>query len=112
LFHSGFLLGLLINPEVKSNMFPRNLGWVSTDYMALYSRRLKSSAVRIVQFVKKNPLRRQTNSALPLPRNMFAASPQRTCIQTRNRHFIRDSNNKDDANLFYTEDFVIKLDIW
>jgi hypothetical protein len=53
------LLGLLIDHEEGSNMFLRNFGWLSTDYTALHPRRLKYSAVTIVKYVKKNPLRRR-----------------------------------------------------
>jgi hypothetical protein len=41
-FHAGFLLSLYFDPEDGRNMFLRNLGWFSTDYTALYPRRLYS----------------------------------------------------------------------
>jgi hypothetical protein len=34
-FHADFLLGLLFEPEDEGDMFLRNVGWLSTDYMAL-----------------------------------------------------------------------------
>jgi hypothetical protein len=38
-FHVGFLLVLFFDPEDGGDMFLRNAGWLSTDYMALYPRR-------------------------------------------------------------------------
>jgi hypothetical protein len=38
LFHAGFLLALFFNPEDGSYIFLRNVGYLSTDYMALYSK--------------------------------------------------------------------------
>jgi hypothetical protein len=38
-FHAGFLLGLFLYPEDRGDMFLRNVGLLSTDYTALYSRR-------------------------------------------------------------------------
>jgi hypothetical protein len=38
-FHAGFLLGLFFDPEDGSDMFLRNVGRLSTDYMALYPKR-------------------------------------------------------------------------
>jgi hypothetical protein len=35
----GFLLGLFFDPEVKGDMFPRNIRWHSADYIALYHTR-------------------------------------------------------------------------
>jgi hypothetical protein len=32
----GFLLGLFFDPEDEGDMFLRNVGWLSTDYTALY----------------------------------------------------------------------------
>jgi hypothetical protein len=37
-FHAGFLLGLFFDPEDRGDMFLRNVGWLSTDYTALYHR--------------------------------------------------------------------------
>jgi hypothetical protein len=37
--HAGILLGLFFNPEDGSDMFLRNVGWLSTDYTSLYPRR-------------------------------------------------------------------------
>jgi hypothetical protein len=37
--HDGFLLGLFFDTEDGSDMFLRNVGLVTTDYMALYPRR-------------------------------------------------------------------------
>jgi hypothetical protein len=39
LLHAGFLSGLLFDPEDGGDIFLRNVGWLSTDYMALYPRR-------------------------------------------------------------------------
>jgi hypothetical protein len=39
LFHSGFLLSLLFNPEDEGDMLLRNVGLLSTDYTALNRRR-------------------------------------------------------------------------
>jgi hypothetical protein len=38
-FHAGFLLGLFFDPEDGGDMFLRNVGWLLTDYTALYPRR-------------------------------------------------------------------------
>jgi hypothetical protein len=38
LLHASFLLGLLFNHEDGGDMFLRNIGWLSTDYAALYPR--------------------------------------------------------------------------
>jgi hypothetical protein len=40
-FHAGFSLGLFFDPENGGDMFLRNVGCPSTDYTALYPRRLK-----------------------------------------------------------------------
>jgi hypothetical protein len=37
--HADLLLGLLFDPEDGSDIFLRNVGRLSTDYTALYSRR-------------------------------------------------------------------------
>jgi hypothetical protein len=42
-FHAGFLSGLFFNPEDGGDMFLRNVGWLSTEYMALYPRRQNPS---------------------------------------------------------------------
>jgi hypothetical protein len=34
---AGFLLGLFFDPENVSYMLLRNVGWLSTDYIALYT---------------------------------------------------------------------------
>jgi hypothetical protein len=43
LLHAGFLLGLFFDREDEGDMFHRNVGWLSTDYTALYPRRYNSS---------------------------------------------------------------------
>jgi hypothetical protein len=43
LLHADFLLGLFLNPEEGGGIFLRNVGLLSTDYMALHPRRYKSS---------------------------------------------------------------------
>jgi hypothetical protein len=42
LFHAGFLLGLLFNPEDWGDMLPWNAGWLSMDCTALYPKRQNS----------------------------------------------------------------------
>jgi hypothetical protein len=42
-FHTGILLDLFFDLEDGGNMFLRNVGWLSTDYMALYHRGQYSS---------------------------------------------------------------------
>jgi hypothetical protein len=37
-FHADFLFGLFFDPEDGSDMLPRNVGWLSTEYTALYTR--------------------------------------------------------------------------
>jgi hypothetical protein len=39
LLHAGFLPGLLLNPEDRGDIFNWNLGWLSTDYLALCPKR-------------------------------------------------------------------------
>jgi hypothetical protein len=39
LLHAGFLLALIFDLEDGDNMFPRNVGWLSRDYTALYPRK-------------------------------------------------------------------------
>jgi hypothetical protein len=38
LLHAGFLHGVFCDPEYGSDMFLRNVGWLSTDYTALCPR--------------------------------------------------------------------------
>jgi hypothetical protein len=38
-FHVGFLHGLFFDPKDGGDIFLRNVGWLSTDYTALYARR-------------------------------------------------------------------------
>jgi hypothetical protein len=38
-FHAGFLLGLFFDHNNEGDIFLRNVGWLSTDYTALYPRR-------------------------------------------------------------------------
>jgi hypothetical protein len=45
-FHAGFLLGSFFDPEYGGDMFFRNIGSLSTDYMALYPRRHNFSRYR------------------------------------------------------------------
>jgi hypothetical protein len=42
-FHARFLLALFFDPEDGGDMFLRNIGWLSRDYMVLYPRRQNSS---------------------------------------------------------------------
>jgi hypothetical protein len=39
MLRAGFLLGLLFSPDNGGDLFLRNVGWLSTDYMALHPRR-------------------------------------------------------------------------
>jgi hypothetical protein len=41
-FHAGFFLDLFFDPEDGGDMLLRNVGWLSTDYTALYPRRYVS----------------------------------------------------------------------
>jgi hypothetical protein len=43
LLHAGSCLTYYSNPEDGSDMFLRNIGRISTDYTALYPKRLKTS---------------------------------------------------------------------
>jgi hypothetical protein len=38
-FHVGVLVGLFFDPKYGGDMFLQNVGWLSTDYTALYPRR-------------------------------------------------------------------------
>jgi hypothetical protein len=42
LFYASFLLPILFDPEEGGDMFLRNVGWLATDYLALYPRRHNS----------------------------------------------------------------------
>jgi hypothetical protein len=42
-FLAGFLLGLFLDPENGSDMFLRNVAWLSMDYTTLYPRRQNTS---------------------------------------------------------------------
>jgi hypothetical protein len=39
MLRSGILVCLLFNPEDGGNIFLRNVGWLPSDYTALYSRK-------------------------------------------------------------------------
>jgi hypothetical protein len=52
LTHAGFLLGLFFYTENGGDMFLRNIGWLSTDYTALYPRRYKSSCLKVFVMVE------------------------------------------------------------
>jgi hypothetical protein len=43
LFHASFLHGFFFSLECPSDMFLRNVGWLSADYTALYPRRENSA---------------------------------------------------------------------
>jgi hypothetical protein len=43
LLQARFVLGIFFDPEDGGDMFLRNVGWLSADYMALYHRRYNSS---------------------------------------------------------------------
>jgi hypothetical protein len=38
--HAGFLLGLFFDPEDGSDMFLRNVGWLSTDCKAFFPQKI------------------------------------------------------------------------
>jgi hypothetical protein len=66
-FHAGFLLGLIFDPHDGRGMFLRNVGWLPTDYTALYPRRWYSSCtyllsdVSVIRFIQRRVLRRLVN---------------------------------------------------
>jgi hypothetical protein len=43
LLHAGFLLGLLLNPEDGGEIFFRNFGRLSTEYMMIYLEKYNTS---------------------------------------------------------------------
>jgi hypothetical protein len=53
-FHAGFLLGLFYNPEDEADMFLRNVGWLPTDYKALYPRRQNSLKVKCLNILLRS----------------------------------------------------------
>jgi hypothetical protein len=50
-FHAGFLLTLFFDPEDGGDMFLINVGWLSTDYTALY-RRKEYPLLRVIIQIK------------------------------------------------------------
>jgi hypothetical protein len=63
--HIGFLLTLLFEPEDGGDMLLRNVGWLSTDYTLLCSRRQKSAWTLF-----KERLRTGTDYITYSPRNI------------------------------------------
>jgi hypothetical protein len=50
---AGGLLGLFFDPDDEGGMFPRNIGYVSTDYTVLTSQKyLKSYTVDVSAFLQ------------------------------------------------------------
>jgi hypothetical protein len=46
MIHAGILFDLFFDLD-ESDMFLRNVGWISTDYTVLFIKRLNSSATRM-----------------------------------------------------------------
>jgi hypothetical protein len=50
----SFLFGLFFDPEDGGDMFFRNVGWISTDYKALYPTRMKYTFIIPIRLHKMN----------------------------------------------------------
>jgi hypothetical protein len=72
LLQAGFLLGSPFIPEHRGDMFLRNVGWLPTDYAALYPRRQISTAVRT-----SNPT---YHSLLPIMQLSYIGSISYACV--------------------------------
>jgi hypothetical protein len=55
IIQAGFLLGFVFDHEDGSDIFLRNVGWLSTDYTALYPRRQNSSEVSVELVQARGP---------------------------------------------------------
>jgi hypothetical protein len=53
LLHVGILLGLVTNPDDVGEMYLRNVGSLSMDYMALYPGRYNSAKVKFILILKQ-----------------------------------------------------------
>jgi hypothetical protein len=68
LIYAKFLLAVRFVPEESGDMFFRNVGWLSLDYEALYSRRQNSANVKNIkeQTAKENAVSQEGLSCMEL----------------------------------------------
>jgi hypothetical protein len=89
-FRSGFLLDLFFDPEDGGDMFLRNVGWLSTDYMALYTRRQCSpnkKFIILVKFILRKPQTKSEISAY-----FFFIYPRSHCFNRSTFKTTREKN--------------------
>jgi hypothetical protein len=91
LFQACFLLGLFFGPEDWSDMFHRNVGWLSTDYMKSYPRReniskplLSEPHIQLFRTSEGNILRRLYNTRHNFTIKVFGTKIVRRSITCRN----------------------------